>query len=240
MSRRTDEIDPDATTTSSLLKRRKPDRRNPELMKMLIFAAARDEFVDHGVSGARVDRIAARAQVGKNLIYYYYHDKEALYLAVIEEIYREMRIQQGDDALPNLSPVDGMRRLVGTTFDHFVKTPALTRLMSVENLHYARYLKSSTIVRGLYGPLLANMQNLLDRGQAEGAFRADIDPIDLYLTISGLAYFYLSNRYTLSWIFDQDLAAPDRLAQRRAHIVDVVLSYLRVVPPGGSGKKRGR
>jgi TetR/AcrR family transcriptional regulator len=233
VKRRAVAIDPDSTTTSSLLKQRKPTRRDPELMKALILTAARDEFVEHGLSGARVDRIAARAQAGKNLIYYYFGDKEALYLAVIEEIYREMRTQQGDDVLPHLSPIEGMRRLVGTTFDHFVRTPALTRLMSVENIHYAKYLKSSTVVRGLYGPLLANMQSLLDRGQAEGVFRADVDPIDLYISISGLAYFYLSNRYTLSWIFDQDLAEPARLAQRKAHIVDVVLGYLRPVPEVG-------
>lgn len=234
MKRKALAISADSATTSSLLKRRKRTRRDPQLMRALILTAARDEFVEHGLSGARVDRIATRAQAAKNLIYYYFGDKEALFLAVIEEIYRDMRSQQGDNALQTLSPVEAMRNLVCATFDHFVRTPALTRLMSVENIHYARHLKSSAVVRDLYEPLLQNLKYLLEQGQKEGVFRPDVEPIDLYISISGLAYFYLSNRYTLAWIFDQDFMSPARLEQRRNHIIDVVLGYLRLVESAGA------
>jgi TetR/AcrR family transcriptional regulator len=213
--------------TARLRRRRKPARRDPELSKALILSAARDEFVEHGLNGARVDRIARRTGSGKNLIYHYFGSKEQLYLTVLEEIYREMRAHQDDEAVRHLPPLDGMRLLVANTFDYFVRTPALTRLMSIENIHYAKHLKGSKTVRSLYDPLLETLRLVLARGQAEGTFRRDVEPIDLYISISGLAYFYLSNRYTLSWIFRQDLGEPTRLEQRRQHIVDMIVSYLR-------------
>jgi TetR/AcrR family transcriptional regulator len=212
--------------TNTLLRRRQKDQRDPELMKALILSAARDEFVEFGLSGARVDRIAARTQASKNLIYYYYGDKERLYLAVLEDVYQGMRADQDAISLEG-DPAAAMQRLVERTFDHFVQTPSLTRLMSVENIYFARHLKSSKIVRGIYKPLFDNLRLLLKRGQDQGVFRSDVDPFELYITISGISYFYLSNRYTLSWILDDDLSSPTRLEKRRIHVVEVVRGYLR-------------
>lgn len=201
--------------------------RSAEASRAKILDAARYEFVTHGLSGARVDRIAERAGVNKNLIYHYFGSKDDLYLRILEEIYSDLRASQRDLQVRDLPPIEGMRCLVGRTFDHFVATPALIRLMSIENIHYARYLKRSKLVKPLYTPLLDTIEHLLARGQADGVFRRDVDAVDLYISISGLAYFYLSNRHTLSWIFDQQFDAPKRLAQRRAHIVDMVLGYLQ-------------
>ena len=128
-----------------------------------------------------------------------------------------------------------MRSLVAHTFNHFVDTPDLIRLMSIENIHYGRYLKQSKMVKPLYVPLLETLEDLLARGQAEGSFREKVDAVDLYLSISALTYFYLSNRYTLSWNFDEKLDSPKRLAKRRAHVVDMVLGYLQHDPEPNNG-----
>jgi TetR/AcrR family transcriptional regulator len=119
-----------------------------------------------------------------------------------------------------------MKRLVSSTFDHFVATPDLIRLMSIENIHYAQHLKSSSTIKPLYRGLLDTIQILLKRGQTEGVFRANVDAVDLYMSISGLAYFFLSNQHTLSWLLDRDLAARRRVLKRRQHVVEMVLSYL--------------
>jgi len=206
---------------------RRGDRRDPVLTKNLILSAAQDEFAEYGLNGARVDRIAKRIGASKNLIYHYFGSKDRLYLIVLEAIYRRMREEQHDLDLQSLPPAEGMRSLVANTFEHFARTPALIRLMSIENIHYARNLKKSASVKPLYAPLLKTIHSLLARGQAAGVFRKDVDPIDLYISISGLAYFYLSNQHSLSWIFDQKFNEPKRLRKRRDHVVEVVLGYLR-------------
>lgn len=220
------------TGTAELRRRRqrRGDRRDPELSRSLILSAARDEFAEYGLDGARIDRIAARSGTGKNLIYHYFGGKQQLYLRVLEGIYQQMREQQHDRTLRDMTPLDGMRDLIGNTFDHFARTPALIRLMSVENIHFARHLKKSKSVKPLYVPLLEAIRSFLKRGQDAGVFRDDVDAVDLYISISGLAYFYLSNRYSLSWIFDQKLDEPKRLKQRREHVVEVILGYLQNKP----------
>ncbi len=176
--------------------------RNPEASRARILEAARIEFVSYGLSGGRVDRIAAQSGVNKNLIYHYFGSKDALYLEVLELIYADLRARQQDEDLRGLPPVEGMKRLVSSTFDHFVATPDLIRLMSIENIHYGEHLKRSKSIRPLYSGLLDTIRILLKRGQQEGVFRANVDPVDLYLSISGLAYFFLSNQHTLSWLLD--------------------------------------
>jgi TetR/AcrR family transcriptional regulator len=200
--------------------------RNPEASRARILEAARIEFVSHGLSGGRVDRIAEQSGVNKNLIYHYFGSKDALYLAVLERIYADLRARQQDQDLRGLPPVEGMKRLVGSTFDHFVATPDLIRLMSIENIHYAEHLRTSRSTKSLYSGLLDTIRILLKRGQEEGVFRANVDAVDLYLSISGLAYFFLSNQHTLSWLLDRDLAAKRRVQKRRQHVVEMVLSYL--------------
>lgn len=206
--------------------------RNPEGSRVKILDAARVEFVSHGLNGARVDRIAERSGVNKNLIYHYFGSKDALYLAVLEGIYGDLRARQQDQDLRQLPPIEGMKQLVRNTFDHFVATPDLIRLMSVENIHYGEHLKTSQTTKPLYHGLLDTIRILLKRGQHEGAFRNGVDPIDLYLSISGLAYFFLSNQHTLSWLLDRDLASRQRVSKRRDHVVEMVLSYLTQRPRG--------
>ncbi len=210
-------------------RKRRGTRRDPVLTKELILSAASDEFATNGLNGARVDWIVKRTGAGKNLIYHYFGSKEGLYLAVLESTYQRMREGQKDLNAQGLPPVEGMRALVANTFDHFVQSPALIRIMSIENIHYARHLKKSKTVRPLYAPLLKSIKTLLARGQHEGVFREDVDPVDLYISIAGLSYFYLSNQHSLSWIFSQNFAVPRRLAKRREHIVDVIMGYLRPV-----------
>src|SRR3984957_7998808 len=209
--------------------------RNPEASRARILDAARIEFVSYGLSGGRVDRIAAQSGVNKNLIYHYFGSKDALYLAVLERIYPDLRARQRDQDLRSLPPVEGMKRLVSSTFDHFVATPDLIRLMSIENIHYAEHLKSSRTTKSLYSGLLDTIRILLKRGQEQGVFRGHVDPVDLYLSISGLAYFFLSNQHTLSWLLDRDLAARRRVLRRRQHVVEMVLSYLTQISPAHAG-----
>lgn len=211
----------------------KPARqtRNAEATRARILETARVEFVTHGLNGARVDRIAEQSGVNKNLIYHYFGSKDDLYLEVLEGIYAGLRARQEDQSLRDLPPTEAMQRLVANTFDHFVATPDLIRLMSIENIHYAANLKRSTGVKPLYRDLLDTISLILKKGQAQGLFRPGVDPIDLYLSISGLAYFFLSNQHTLSWLLDRDLVAKKRVATRRQHVVEMVLSYLTHISP---------
>ncbi len=202
-------------------------KRDPERTKRRIMEAATYEFAHKGLTGARIADIAARAGTNKRMLYHYYGDKEALFLAVLEQAYRDIRARERALDLTHLPPEEAMRRLVETTWDHYIEHPEFISLLNSENLHAARHLKRSTRTKEMHSPFARLIAEILRKGEADGVFRTGVDPIDLYISIAGLGYFYLSNRHTLSFIFDRDLEAPEQLARRRAHMVEVVLGYLR-------------
>lgn len=209
-------------------------RRDPDGARARILAAAIEEFAAKGLSGARVDAIAARARVNKRMLYHYVGNKEALYLAALEHLYTSIREAERALELDGLLPEEGLRRLIAMTWRHFVERPELIRMLNTENLHKARHLARSTVIRDLHSPLTRMLADLLRRGEQAGVFRAGVDPVQLYVSIAGLGYFYLSNQHTLSTIFGRDLGAPAALAARMAHIQEVVLGFLR---PDDAGRK---
>ena len=154
-----------------------------------ILAMAHAEFAEKGLSGARIDEIAAATQTSKRMIYYYFGSKEGLYLAVLEESYREMREIESKLNLEDLPPEDALRRLVGFTFDHHHGNEAYIRLVMSENMQRGAYLAQSKIIQKLNVPAIEAIRKLYQRGVAQGLFRAQLDPVDIHKSISALTFF---------------------------------------------------
>ena len=204
-----------------------------------ILSAAEIEFCQNGLMGARMDKIAKRSRSNMRMIYHYFGSKEKLYLACLERIYIRIRTEEERLDLKNLSPVEGMSRLIEFTFDHLLKNPEFVYLVMNENLLRGRYLKKSKRVPALTLPLVDALEDLLVRGADAGEFRKDVDPVHLYTTILAVSNIHISNRYTLSTMFQMNLADPDWLKERQEHARDVILGYLRPVQDSGrSSAKR--
>jgi AcrR family transcriptional regulator len=200
--------------------------RDAERTQQEILRAAMHEFAERGLGGARIDGIAERAGVNKRLIYYYFGGKDELFLAVLEQTYADIRSAERELHLERLSPPDAVRRLVSFTWEHYLAHPEFLTLLNSENLHRARHLKASSRIREMNSPLVQTLGEVLERGRREGTFRGGVDAVQLYISIAGLAYFYLSNNHTLSTIFGRDLMAPKALSERLSHVTEVVMGYV--------------
>jgi AcrR family transcriptional regulator len=200
--------------------------RDADRSQATILAAARDEFAEFGLGGARMDRIAERAGLNKRLIYYYFEDKEQLFRAVLENAYTHIREEERKLRLLELKPADAVRRLVEFTWDYYLEHPEFLTLLNSANLHRARHLEGSERVREMNSPLIATLGEILERGRKDGSFRGGIDPVQLYVSIAGLSYFYLSNNHTLSAIFGRDLMASKARSERLSHMIELVLGYV--------------
>lgn len=192
-----------------------------------ILDAALAEFALAGLAGARVDEIAARAGANKRMLYAHFGSKEELWLTVLERAYAAKRAEERALDVEHLAPVEAMTRLVRFNLRYTAAHPEFVALLNQENIHRAAYLRRSAEVPALYSPLLESLRAVLRRGAAEGLFRRDVDPLQLYVTMLGLGHFWVANRHTLSTIFGEDLGTEAALEAREGHVVEVVLGYLR-------------
>ena len=204
-----------------------PKRRDPAATREKLLTAARREFADSGLAGARVDEIAARAGVNKQLVYHYFGDKDALYLAVLEWVYEEIRAQERKLNLEGLPPQQAIKRLIEASFDHLAAHPDFIVLLNDENRGGARHVRGSRKLEAMHSPLVSMVSTILSEGVRAGVFRKGINPVHLYISIAGLSYFYFSNTPTLSAIFGKDLSSPTARRARRKHVVDLVMQSLR-------------
>lgn len=201
--------------------------RDAEKTKASILKAAREEFCEQGFNGARVDAIADRAKANKRLLYHYFGNKEALYEAVLLDAYQEIRRGERELRISQYDPIEAVDRIIRFTFRHFLANPWFPRLLSVENLQNARFVKKIKNVDEIRSPIVGELQEIVKRGHAEGIFRTDVDPMQLYISIISLCYFYVSNMATLSVVFGRDLNEFALIQDREAQAVQMVIDYLR-------------
>ncbi len=200
--------------------------RNADRTQQAILRAATQEFSSAGLNGARMERIAAVAGVNKRLVYYYFESKELLFLSVLEDTYARIRAAERVLKLENLDPATAVRRLIEFTWHYYIENPEFLTLLNSENLHKARHLQRSSQIQEMNSPLVQLLSDVVERGQKDGLFRGGVDPVQLYISIASLCYFYLSNNHTLSTIFGRDLLAPTALSERLSHMTEVIMGYL--------------
>lgn len=204
-----------------------PAARDAGATRQRILDAAKVEFSGKGLAGARVDVIAAGAGANKRMIYYYFGSKENLYVAVLEDAYSQMRNEEGGLSLDALDPLAAIRALVLFKFDYYDRHPVLIKLLNVENVHGARYLRRSRNVTKLYMPLVETLSRILKSGAKKGVMRSSIDPVELYVSIAALSYFYFSNKATLSNALGRAFDSAAARRARRVHVVEVILGYVQ-------------
>src|ERR1700688_3551693 len=201
-------------------------QRDPEGMRLRILEAAKAEFAAHGLAGARVDRIAAKAGANKRMLYYHVGNKEDLYLAVLEGAYEKIRIEERGLDLEHLDPPRAIERLIDFTWNYFIRNPEFLALLHNENLAKARHLKRSTKVKSIHFPFVEMIRTVVRRGVESGDFVVAVDPVQLYISIAALCFFYLSNSATVSVIFGRDLLKEEARNERLDHMVALVLAAL--------------
>ncbi|VWB61832.1 TetR family transcriptional regulator [Burkholderia territorii] len=188
--------------------------------------AAAEEFASGGLFGARVDQIARRAETNERMLYYYFGSKEQLFTAVLEHAFSALTDAERVLDLDGVAPVEAVTRLAHFVWDYYRDHPELLRLINNENLHEARYLHKSTRIREMMSPIVAKLGNVLMRGQKAGLFRSDVDPLRFYVTLSGLGYYIVSNRFTLAATLGRDFSEADERAEMVRMNTEVLLAYL--------------
>lgn len=200
--------------------------QDPDGTRRDILETASREFAMNGLSGARIDEIAARTKSSKRMIYYYFGDKEGLYLAALENAYRTVRDGEAKLETDGLPPPQALRKLVEFTFDHHHEHEDFIRMVMIENIHHGQYLEGSDVIRRLNVTAIDNIASIYRRGVESGDFRAGLDPLELHWQVSALCFFNVSNRATFSKIFSRDMGSAEHQSRLRKNTVEMVLRFV--------------
>jgi AcrR family transcriptional regulator len=191
-----------------------------------ILEVATHEFADKGLTGARIDAIAAATRTSKRMIYYYFGSKDGLYLAVLEEAYRRMRAIESDLHLDDLPPIDALQKLVEFTYDHHRDNEDFIRLVMNENIQRGDYLRQSQSIQQLNSKAIESVREVYDRGVLQGVFRGGLDPVDIHSAISAFTFFNVSNRHTFGLIFQDRSSQEKATTLKRGHVVELILRFV--------------
>lgn len=205
----------------------KPKKRDAEATKARILKAAKKEFAKNGLGGARVDEIADRAQANKRMLYHYFGSKEDLFRIVLEEAYMGIRSAEQKLDLERLAPTKALEALVRFTWQYYLKNPEFVTLVNSENLHRAKHIKSLPSLPKSTVGLVNMVESILQRGQESGEFRQGIDATQLNLTIAAIGFYYITNRFTGSYLFGRDMMESDALEQRISFNVETILRLVQ-------------
>jgi TetR/AcrR family transcriptional regulator, upper aerobic nicotinate degradation pathway regulator len=212
------------TAAKATAEERKPGVRElaAQATRESILKAAIKVFAKSGFDGGRVEQISKAAKSYDRMIYYYFGSKEGLYIAALEEIYRRFNDAESELHLDESKPREALRAVIRFMWSYYLKHPEFITLLNTENLHRGKHIAKSPTAKEYSSPAVGVIERVLRTGAVQGLFRADLTARDLYLTIAGLCYFYLSNRFTLSAFLGEDLEAPAALQQWQAHVIDTV------------------
>jgi AcrR family transcriptional regulator len=215
-----------------------PRRRDAERTRAGILSAATREFGAHGFSGARIERIAKTARCNIRLLYHYFGNKKALYLAVLEGAYADLRAQQAALDFDLADPLGCIEALLRFTYTYFERNPYFEGLLRAENMMRGKFVTQSTRVPEEAARLKGRLREILDAGEEQGVIRPGVDPAQLYVTITALSRFHLANSYTLSAMLDVDVQSAEWRAGRLEHSVDLMRDWLTTGISAGGRNER--
>jgi AcrR family transcriptional regulator len=202
-------------------------KQNPEAVQRDIIAAAIVEFAKSGFSSAKIDDIAARTKTSKRMIYYYFGDKEGLYIQALEAAYGSVRVGERALNLDGMPPLQALERLVAFTFDHHRRNPDFIRMVMIENVHHAEHLRRSKVVRDVNLGAISRLQGLIERGEADGSFRPGLNATELHWQISALSVFNVSNKPTFSALYGKSLFTAAGQKSLRERAAEMILAAVR-------------
>jgi len=201
-------------------------RGRPEESRAAILKAAVREFAEEGVAGARTEAIARSAGVNKALLYYYFKDKEALYGAVLDQVFGGVRAAIHDALSQELSPREKLASYVCAHFDYIASNPLYPRIVQAEFLRAGREpSRLQRVAKEYFRPVFLEISALLKAGAQRGDFR-QVDPVHFIPSMISVIVFYFNTAPIMKLMTGSDPMSPARLAERRSAVLDFISAAL--------------
>jgi AcrR family transcriptional regulator len=198
-------------------------------MRQALLDAGKTEFANYGYDGARLERIAAKAGCAKRMLYYYFGNKKDVYLAVIEQSYRDIRASEEQLNLDALEPLQALHSLAKKSFDYHEHNQEFTRLVLQENFQGGEMIGQVSTIELLRNAALEPLERILQRGVTQGVFKAGVTAVDVHYLISALSSFRVDHAATWHSLLQVDLLGA-ALRERHQQLLLEQIKALVCVP----------
>ena len=222
---------------TAIAKPRLGTRGQPEQTRAAILEAALKEFSAEGIAGARTDAIARAAGVNKALLYYYFHDKETLYGAALDHVFGGLAERLEKALKPELTPGEKILAYVQAHFDYVAENPVYPRMVQREMMRAGSPTSpqvGSPHIRHMaeryFKPTFMKLAEILHDGVQAGEFRP-VNPAQYIPSMIAIIVFYFINTPVVRLIVPGDPLSPERVAERRAAVLDFISASLFRTPP---------
>lgn len=203
--------------------KRKSRPRSAKTTRENILRAAKKIFSKDGYDGARVDKISKAAKSYDSLIYYYFGSKEKLFVEVLESAYKDIFEAEKNLEIDLDDPVGSLRKIIEFPFRYYLANPEVIVLLGTENLQKGKHIGKSRTADQYALPAIAILEDVVQKGVEKGLFRTDVNCRKLYMAMTALGYFYVSNRYTFSSFLNTDLMDAEKVDGWASYISDLLL-----------------
>lgn len=185
-----------------------------------LLAAALDVFSVYGFNGASLDEIAQLAEMHKSNIFYYYENKEALYVEVLTTVMQKwltpLQMLEVD-----LEPVEALSHYLMTKIEISRTQPKASKLFALEIIQGAPHILP--ILKGPLKKLFKRKAKVISIWQEQGKISDQIDPELLILNIWGLTQNYADFSTQIEMVTGQTLRNKSMCQRAIQHTVHMIL-----------------
>jgi AcrR family transcriptional regulator len=199
-----------------------PDRTNAhEDKRRLLLDAAVRVFARKGYHAARVGDIAEEAGVAYGLLYHYFSSKEEVLRNVFRETWRALiatinSVAEGDD-----TPREQLRKVAEILLRSWRRDPDLVRVLVLE-------VTRSQLLAGEMDEITASFEaikEIVERGQADGSIRGDLDPL-----LASYVFYGAIDELLTGWVLGRLPDSDEDVARAERTVVEIVAGGLASEP----------
>ena len=195
-----------------------PERTNAhEDKRRLLLDAAVRVFARKGYHAARVGDIAEEAGVAYGLLYHYFSSKEEVLRNVFRETWRAINsVAEGDD-----TPREQLRKVAEILLRSWRRDPDLVRVLVLE-------VTRSQLLAGEMDEITASFEaikEIVERGQADGSIRGDLDPL-----LASYVFYGAIDELLTSWVLGRLPDSDEDVARAERTVVEIVAGGLASEP----------
>ena len=196
------------------------EQKKSTLKRNQLLNAALDVFSVYGFSGASLDEIAQLANMHKSNIFYYYENKESLYVEVLTTVLQKWLapLQMIES---ELEPTEALSNYLIRKIETSRDQPKASRLFALEIIQGAPHILP--ILKGPLKKLFKRKAKVIQMWQEQGKISAEIDPELLILNIWGITQNYADFSTQIEMVTGKTLRNRNLYQRSIEHTVHMML-----------------